>query len=155
MRFWIVSALTLAACAPGTQSKFANYGTVITTTTLDASSSSFSFANQQASTDGTWDIATVWVTAIDADNGVSAITMSCTGSKNNNTTDYTLQSVDVSAGVGTSTDASWVKNPGANTTRWPWRIDIAGFPSVECTFTDTGGDASDSIAVDLSLAMEG
>lgn len=131
---------------------FGDLGTQISSTALSAASSTFQVKNYAAKTGGTWPIMVVYISTLDADNGVSAITMSCTGSKNQNSTDYTLQDITVSSGVGTSADASWVKDPGANTTRWPWRVDVRGFPDVECTFTDTGGDASDTITVDVSFS---
>lgn len=135
--------------------KFAIYGQGISTTTLDASSSSFTVKLDAPSANGIWGLMIAWVTTVDADNGVSAITMSCTGSPDGGTTDYTLQSCATASGVCTSSDASWVKNPGANTTRWPWRVDIEGFPEIECTFTDTGGDSSDSVAVYITFATKG
>jgi hypothetical protein len=144
-----------ANAAVGAKQLYANYGTAIATTALDASSSSFSVKNEVATTGGTWGLMIVWVTIIDADAACSLVTMNCTGSKNGNSTDYQLEDLTVATGVATSVAASWTRNPGTGTTRWLWRVDIEGIPDVECTFTDTGGDASDSIAVDVSFATKG
>jgi hypothetical protein len=134
---------------------FGSMGTVITSTTLDAASSTFEVENHNHYTDGLWALMSVWVKVTDGDNSVTAITMSCTGSEDQNTTDFTLQSCVVASGACTSSNASWVKDPSGMTTKnWVWRVDIEGVPDIECTFTDTGGDASDSIIVGASFAMK-
>ncbi len=157
MRYILILALTIAGPAMAAEplNHYGDMGTVITATTLDAASSTFVLKNNVAGRVGIYGLMVVYVTTVDADNGVSAVTMSCTGSRDQNTTDYTLQDCTTAAGVCTSSDASWVKNPGANTTRWAWRVDIEGFSDVQCTFTDTGGDASDTIAVEASVATKG
>jgi hypothetical protein len=124
----------------------------IATTALSASSTSFTFDKQNAVRTGIWDKVLVWVTVVDAANNVSAITMACTGSRDGGTTDYGFEDCSVSSGVCTSSAASWVRNPGTGTTLWIWRIDSTGVPEVECTFTDTGGGATESIAVTVTAA---
>jgi hypothetical protein len=145
-----------AATAP--RQAFSKYGTVITTTALSASSTSFTVNLDNAAVNGTYGLAIVWVSIVDASNSVTAINMICTSSPNGGVTDYTLQDcASVVDGVCTSANASWTKNPAAITSpkRWPWRIDIEGLPELECTFTDTGGDGSDTISVDLTFATKG
>lgn len=155
-RTLLTLAMLLAPSIASAQSGLLNpYGdnvASIATTTLDASSSSFTFNKQNAVRLGIWDKVLVWVTVVDAANNVSAITMSCTGSRDEGTTDYGFEDCSVSSGVCTSSAASWVRNPGTGTTRWLWRIDSTGVPEVECTFTDTGGGATESIAVTVTAA---
>jgi hypothetical protein len=152
----IISTQALAATQP--LQKFAKYGTVITTTALSASSTSFTVNLDNPATNGVWGLAVLWVSIVDADNSVTAINASCTASPNGGVTDFTLQDCStLASGVCTSSNASWTKNPSAITSpkRWAWRADIEGFPEIECTFTDTGGDGSDSITVELTFATKG
>ncbi len=82
------------------------------------------------------------------DGGLSNVTMSCTASEDDNTTDYLLQDCSVAAGVCSSSDASWSQTIAANK-NWIWRVDVLGVPGdLECTFSFTGGDAGDAITVD-------
>ena len=76
----------------------------------------------------------------------SAIAMTCTTSLDSGTTNATLQDCDVASGACTSNDASWTKAI-SGVKAWPWRVDVAGYPSVTCTITDTGGGAGDKITV--------
>lgn len=147
-----------AHAAPGLLQKFSSYGTVINAVALDAASSSFSVNMDNPAVNGIWGLMVVWVSIADADNSTTDIHMVCTGSPDGGTTDYTLQDCDsITAGVCTSVGASWTKNPSAITSpkRWPWRVDIEGFPEVECVFTDTGGAAADSISVTVTFATKG
>lgn len=148
----------LSSTAYASQEPLRAYGRTkvqIDASALDASSTSFSLTNLP--TTGTWGLLMVYVSITDSDNSTTAINMSCTGSTDDNSTDYTLQDVAVAAGVGTSTNLSWTKNPSAITSpkRWLWRVDIEGIEDIECTFTDTGGAAADSITVTTVLATKG
>lgn len=157
MRHLLFIAALLAPSLAGAAeplSAYSKYGRVLNAALLSASSNSFAIDNQVADRVGVWDLMDVWVCATDADNGVSLLTMSCTGSHDNGTTDYTLQDCTTASGVATCVDLTWTKNPGANTTCWPYRVSIHAIPEIECTFTDTGGDASDSITVYVSFATE-
>lgn len=151
-----LSTSTALGAAP--KQMYSPYGTVINGVALSAASSSFTVNFDNPTTNGIPGLIVVWVSVTDASNSVTAINMSCTGSPNNGTTDYTLQDCSSTAGgVCTSANASWTKDPSAITSpkRWPWRVDIEGMPEVECVFTDTGGDASDSITVTVSFATKG
>lgn len=125
--------------------------------TLDAASGTFEVENLKLS--GTYGLMILFLALTDANDSCTAVTMSCTGSPDNNTTDYTLQSCTTVTGVCTSADASWVKDASGNTTvdtkRWVWRVDIEGMEDVECTFTDTSGAAADSLRVEAYLATKG
>lgn len=136
--------------------EFLDLGEKIAATTLDAASTTFEV---EVSRGVSFGLATVWVSVLDAGDGVTDISMTCTGSKDNNTTDYDLQSCATSAGTCTSTDSTWSKDPSGNTAvdtkRWPWRVDIEGINDFECIFTDTGGDISDTIQVEVSLSTKG
>lgn len=161
MRFLIALFLLSAASvvnAAAPKQLYTSYGTVINGVALSAASSSFTVNFDNPATNGIPGLMVVWVSVTDASNSVTAINMTCTGSHNGGTTDFTLQDCSsVAAGSCTSVGASWVKDPSAITSpkRWPWRVDIEGVPEVECTFTDTGGDASDSITVFVTFATKG
>jgi hypothetical protein len=147
-----------AHAAVASRQAFASYGTVINAVALDTASESFAINMSNTPANGVWGLMTVWVSIADADNSTTAINMSCTGSPDGGTTDFTLQDcASVVDGVCTSANASWTKNPAAITSpkRWPWRVDIEGIPEIECTFTDTGGAAADTITVTVTFATKG
>ncbi len=150
----VLFAIDPAFAATDPLRKFSRYGRVVNAT-LDATSTSFAVNLDNPEIGGIFGMAVLWACVTDADNGVTAITASCSASYDNGTTDYTAQEGAVASGVYTSVDASWVHNPGAATTCWPWRWDIEGYPEIECTFTDTGGDSSDRLTVYLSFATKG
>lgn len=116
-----------------------------------------SFSLTQLTNSGTYGLLVLYVSVTDANNSVTALGMSCTSSLDGNTTDYTLQDITIAAGVGTSVDASWTKDPSAITSpkRWVWRVDIEGLEDVECTITNTGGTAADTLRVDGAFAVKG
>jgi hypothetical protein len=136
----------------GPKNRIARQGALISAQTL---ASTRSFTLEQLADRGSYGLLVLHICTTDTDNSVSLITMTCTASDDDNTTDYTLQDVTVTTGVCASVDASWTKNPGANTTCWPWRVDIEGFEDVECSFANTGGTAADTITVRASLAVKG
>lgn len=152
-------AVFLAVPAMATQplQKYARYGEVVALTALSAASSSFEIENIQHR--GTWGLAVIYVNLLDADDGVSAINMTCTASTDDNTTDYMMPDCPVSAGTATCTQITWVFDPSGHTSAdnkyWVWRVDIEGYEDFECTFTDTGGDGSDFIQVELAFATKG
>lgn len=78
----------------------------------------------------------------------TAVVMTCTGSNDDGTTDFALQSCAVSAGTCTSTDATW-SNAVSGDEDWMWKVDTQGALSVTCSFTATGGDGSDVATVDV------
>lgn len=168
MRYAVVIALILLGttdpvlAATGPLHAYSKYGTVISAATLDASSTSFAINQDNATTAGIYGEMTVWIVVADSASGagansVTALNMSCTGSPDGGATDYTLQDISVAAGVGTSVNASWTKDPSGITTpkKWPWRVDTEGYPEVECTFTDTGGDVNDTLGVIVTFATKG
>ena len=149
--------LSAPALASGAQQKFST-GPAIVATALSAASTSFTQIFDAPSQQGIWGLMTAFICITDADNSTTAINMSCTGSPDRGTTDYTLQDCSsVTGGVCTSANASWTKNPAAIASPkcWPWRVDIEGLPEIECTFTDTGGAAADTIAVTVTFATKG
>lgn len=110
--------------------------------------SSQSFTITQDNTQGGYGVLTLFIALTDANTSITRFDMVCTGSEDNNATGYILQSCAIAAGVCTSTDSAWRKaSPG--TKNWPWRVDIEGFPDVECTFSvGTGaGAAADLLTV--------
>lgn len=158
----LITLLVLLAIGPAFAAEplraYSKYGSPIDGVALDAASSSFAInASESPDRNGVWGLMVVWVTITDANDSTTAITMTCTGSHDRGATDYTLQSITTATGVGTSANSSWVKDPSAITSpkKWPWRVDIEGFPEVECTFTDTGGAAADTIGVTVTFATKG
>lgn len=142
--------------SPGALERYTVHGKVVNAVTLDAASTNFAINWTQADQRGVYGLMSVWVELTDADNSVTAFNMTCYGSRDENTTDYTLQSCDVATGVCTSSDASWTKNPSALATKsWVWRVDVESMPAVNCTITDTGGDASDSMTVYATFSTKG
>ncbi len=121
-------------------------GEKIEITTLDAANTSFTI-NRSNAWQG-WDLMIVYISVVDGGaSSVTNVTMSCTASEDDNTTPATIQDCTTAAGVCTSNDAGWEKDPASTGQRWAWRVDISGFQDIECTLTDDGGDASDSIQV--------
>lgn len=140
-----------------TTNKYAVYGTVIDAQTM-AAPRSFTIVRQNPAYYGVYGLTTLWICLTDADNSVTDLTMTCTGSPNDGTTDYTLQDCStLVAGVCTSVNASWSKNPSAISSPkcWPWRVDTEGVAELECTFTPTGGAAADLLSVYATFAVKG
>lgn len=132
-------------------------GNLIATTTLDAASTSFTVS--QTPNSGGYGLLLVYVQVTDASNSVTALNLSCTTARSNINSGaaYTAQSCTTATGVCTSSNASWTKDPSGITSpkRWVWRVDVEGFEDITCTFTDTGGDSSDSIRVEGAWATKG
>lgn len=152
--FLLFAGSSLAASQP--LEKYSKYGTVINDLDLSASRS-FEVNLSPGQLGGVWGLMTAYICVTDADDSVTALNMSCTTSHDGGSTDYTLQDCAVSSGACTSSDASWTKNPSAITSPkcWPWRVDIESLPHIECTITDTGGDASDTLNVVATFATKG
>jgi len=74
------------------------------------------------------------------------VQMDCNASNDAGATDFAIQSCSITAGVCTSTDANWTKAVAASDT-WVWRIDILGFPRVNCVFSGTSAGGSDTVTV--------
>ena len=139
--------------ATGKKNAYQRVGELIDDAGLDTTPS-FSMTNIPSS--GTWGLMVVYVQVTDANDSVTALNMTCTGSIDNNTTDYTMQDCTVSGGTATCVDLSWTKDPSgiASPKRWPWRVDVEGFEDVECTFTNTGGVAADKLDVSVAMATK-
>jgi len=73
-----------------------------------------------------------------------------------NTTEYTIQDLETASGVGTSSNASWVKAvTAAGDENWPWRVDVAGFYRVKLCFIHSAGGANDKITVVGHVSTKG
>lgn len=153
----VVAILAAASSAQAAlpRNSYKKYGTVVAAQTL-ASTRSFVVNLDQPDLMGVFGLATAWVCVADANNSVTALTMTCTSSPDGGTTDHTLQSCTTAAGVCTSSNASWTKDPSAITSPkcWPWRVDIEGMANLECSFANTGGTAADTINVILTFATK-
>lgn len=124
-------------------------GTVINNQTL-ATTRSFTVTNEALGMG-------LLVLYIDTSNngGLSQVSLACTLSDDDNATPFTLESCAVSAGVCTSSAASFVKAITTTPQRWAWKIDIMGNAGdLSCTFTPSGGDASDFITVDAQFVTQ-
>jgi hypothetical protein len=88
------------------------------------------------------------LTVVEADltwNASATVTMTCTASDDNGTTDYVLQECPVVAGVATCVDLSWSKAVSASK-KWPMRVDSTGFVRLECVFLCEGA-GTDAITI--------
>jgi hypothetical protein len=129
---------------------------VVAAASLNSNSPTFSQAVTLPETNGTPSLAVLWICVTDADNSITAFNMTCTGSWDSGTTDYTLQGCANASGTCTSSAATWTKNPSAITSPkcWAWRVDTTGLPELECTFTTTGGGSGDVLNAYLSYASK-
>lgn len=148
------SSTVLAAGVPQGRNTRQNLGELIDDQGLDATRT---FEINHDVEGEVWGVMVVYVQVTDADDSVDALTMSCSTSLDNNNTNYAIQSITASAGVGTSTDASWVKDASsiASPKRWAWRVDIEGMADVRCSFSQAAGAAADKLDVSVSLAVKG
>lgn len=153
----LTTLMTLPAFgqATGPRNAFADMGTLIDGANLGAASNSFSTSSTNRPRG--MGLVALYISLTDADNSVTALNMSCTGSNDDNVTDYTLQSCLTALGVCTSYNASWVRDPSliASPKRWVWRVDVEGVSALQCTFTDTGGAAADLITIIGQYAVKG
>lgn len=84
----------------------------------------------------------------------TAITMTCTGSDDDNVTNYILQECDLAtAGTCDSKDATFTKTVSGNK-KWPWRVGTLGFKDVQCTFGHTAAVAGDLLTVATRLVTQ-
>lgn len=146
----LVAMSLVIVAAVGPKKAYREQSATIVTTTLDAASTTFSITDDPRS--GNWERLNAWVTVVDADDSVTLITMICTGSKDDNTTNYSLTVRETSSGVSTFYVLRLVHNPAVGTARWLFEVDVKGVQDVKCVLTDTGGDESDSIQVDVTSA---
>jgi hypothetical protein len=94
-------------------------------------------------------IMTLLIDLTDANSSVTNLSMTCTISDTDNVTDFKMQTGSIASGTITLFDSTWSKNnPGGSTGDIVLRVDTIGTPGdTECTFSDTGGDGSDTITV--------
>lgn len=151
----VLAVSATAYAAVGTVPYYKLYGKVIDAATM-AQARSFTRAVTLPETNGTPDLTVLWVCLTDANNSVTLLAWTCTASWNSGTTDYTMQDTNSSAGTATYVDWTGQKVPTNITSPkcWPIRLDTAGFPELECTFTPTGGEAGDLLNVYLSYASK-
>ena len=70
------------------------------------------------------------------------------------TTNYLMQSISVSAGTGTSSDAAWQKTvSGSEDKNWSWRVDVLGFPVVKCTLSAGAGTGHANDRLDVTYQL--
>lgn len=127
----------------------------LTAVTLDVASSTFTVT--QTPNSGTYGLMNVYFSLVDADNSVTAITLTCSSSLNNNTTSYRWTDCTVAAGVATCVPLTFTVNPSgfAAPKNWQLRIDIEGLEDTSCVVTDTGGLVADTLSVSVGLAVKG
>lgn len=87
-----------------------------------------------------WASMTLFVDLTDADDSITRLDLTCTGSHDNNTTDYEIQDCTIAAGVNTCVDGGVVQKAVADNQRAPvYRVDVSGFADFECTFSVGAG----------------
>ncbi len=124
--------------------------------TAQAMSSSRSFSLDRVNTAGGMGLLTLWVQLTDANTSITRFDGTCTVSDDGNVTDYTPQDC-TSGATCTSTDAGVWQKASPGTKKWPWRLDVNGFPDIECTFSVGTGAAtavSDVITVKGRLCTD-
>lgn len=111
----------------------------------------------EAGTGTIFGLATLYISLTDSNDSTTAFAVACTGSRDNNSTDYRLQSCTESSGVCTLLNASWSKDPSgiSSPKRWIQRIDLEGVEDFECTITDTSGAAADTFTIDAVISTKG
>jgi len=121
---------------------------------LGSASNSFTIATDRAKGLG---LITVWISLADANDSTTALNMSCAGQHTSGKWSYTLQSCSMAAGICTSTNASWTKDPSGITSpkRFVWRVNSEGVPNLTCTLTDAGGAAADILHVSVTGSTKG
>lgn len=157
-KYILLGILLIASVALARTGPLNNYvrsgSEVLDAQTLDAART---FRVSRDSGQGAWGLMSVFIQVTDANDSVTALTMTCSASIDGNTTDYALQDCVLASGAGTCYNLTWAHNPAATTSpkKWVWRVDIEGLEDVECVFTDTGGAAADLLDVSLSFATKG
>jgi hypothetical protein len=145
-----------AATAPTQTGYYSKYGKVLNAVTMETARS-FTKAVTSPETNGTPSLTVLWACLTDINDTISYITVACTASHDGGTTDYTMQATNSSAGVSTYSNWSGVHTmPSYPTAKcWPIRLDTAGFPEIECTFTpNTAGAAVDLLTVYLTYGSK-
>lgn len=150
--FAALVALTLAlpAVASAQKEAYKRLGTKMTAVTLDTATTTMTF-NAEATTG--YGLLVLEFSLTDA-NSSATVHMTCKGGSDPSDINYVLQSCPVTAGVATCVDASFDK-ANSGTSKWPFRVDIEGFPNVACVVTDTGGLVADVLTVKASVATKG
>jgi len=155
MKRLLTTLAVLLFCAPAFAQLRASKptGTLVSAVTLDAASSAVTINGEAAQG---FDLLILEFSLTDANDSVSAITMTCFEGGLPTDMDYAMQSCTVASGVCTSDNASWVKDPsGMTKKKWATRVDISGYRNVSCTITDTGGLIGDILTVKGYLATKG
>jgi hypothetical protein len=107
--------------------------------------------------DLSWNVMVVYLAVTEDNDGTPNITMTCNGSIDEGVTyNYPLQAIEATLGVGTSYNASWLKPTITQnaTSRWPWRVDILGFPHVRCSVSSSIADAGDLVSASVNYVIE-
>lgn len=133
-----------AAMAYGPTYQCGDLGTLLNNTMASSRTLSIDTPNAQ----GGYGVLNLEIALTDANTSITRIDMTCTVSDDGNSTDYTAQ--DCTAGATcTSTDSGIWQKASPGTKNWAWRVDMNGFPDIECVFSvGTGaGAAADTIVV--------
>jgi hypothetical protein len=131
-------------------------GEVIAATAMNAA---LTFEVERELINEAWGLALVYVTVTDADNSETGVSMDCTASEDENTTDYRVPAcVWDAVNVRFNCEAGpafWNPSDETSPKRQLFRFDIEGLDDFECTFTPTGGAAGDTLEADLTLTVKG
>lgn len=104
-----------------------------------------------------YEVLTLFVELTDANTSITRFDATCTVSTDGNTTDYTPQECTSSSGTYTCVDTGVWQKASPGTKNWPIRIDVTGFPDVECTFSVGAGSgaSADLLTVKGRLCTKG
>jgi hypothetical protein len=134
-----------AACGPGDVGRDA--GRLINAVPCNASASARTFTLGAGANAGYSILAMQLNLTRVAANSVS---LTCQVSLTAGNTWADTQECSISSGTCTSNDASWTKAVSA-TKGWLWRADLYGAPDLRCTFSCSGGGASDLLTINGRL----
>lgn len=117
------------------------------TALIDAAvmTSSPSFSINRPNLDGGFDLFMLLIKLTDADTSITRFDLTCTASDDGNTTDYFIQDCTVAAGVATCVDAGVWRKASPGSKNWSYRLDVSGWPDIECTATVGTGAATATI----------
>ncbi len=93
---------------------------------------------------GGYDLLTLWVNLTDANTSITRFDVTCTVSHDGNSTDYTPQECTSASGTYTCVGTGIWQKASPGTSKFPLRLDVSGFPDIECTFS-VGAGAGASI----------
>lgn len=113
---------------------------------VNTMSSSRSFSLDRENGEGGYGLLVLWISLTDGDTSITRFDTTCTVSNDGNATDYTPQLCTESSGTYACVDTGVWQKASPGTKNWTQRMDVEGFPDVQCTFSvGTGSGTSDDL----------